>query len=197
MSSTYPPRVTGENPSRNSDYWDREWETRTRVTARTEATTYLISLATMRECNTIIDIGCGKTDILEVIRGVTQAKRCIGVDYSETALEANREYNWGEWLQCDIEHERVGLPDETGDFVYSSHVIEHVFDPYVLLDEQMRLCKKGGIVALVVPLKMHHWEHRHVFDMDAVVGMLGCYAKPVFVYSDMRQSEVVVGVIKP
>ena len=148
---------------------------------------------------TIIDIGCGKTDILEVIRGVTGAARCIGVDYSSEALNAN--YNayldWGEWTHCDIEHEQVPLPDETADFVYSSHLIVHVENPYVLLDEQMRLCKKGGIMAVVAPLGKYDREHRHVFDMNAMVGMLRCYAQPVFVYSDMSQSEVVVGIIRP
>jgi len=126
----------------------------------------------------VIDIGCGKSSSLETIRGVTKAERCNGVDWSDVSLDANSKHyaEWGEWIHCDIERDQVPLPDETADFVYSSHLIEHIENPYILLDEQLRLCKQGGIIAVVAPLNMYDREHRHVFTSgDDAIGNSGWY----------------------
>lgn len=44
-----------------------------------------------------------------------------------------------------------GVPDESLDFVHSSHCLEHMVDPRVALDHWIRVVKPGGHVVVVVP----------------------------------------------
>jgi SAM-dependent methyltransferase len=49
--------------------------------------------------------------------------------------------------------DNIPLPDESQDFVVSSHVIEHFPDPIKALLEWDRLIKVGGIIFMIVPHK--------------------------------------------
>lgn len=114
-----------------------------------------------------INLGCG----LAVARGWTN------VDASLNALVAS----WPRWMHkllyrlsganryysldqyCDllgkhvfIHHDlsdSIPLKDDTADFVYSSHFLEHLFkqDALRLLKESHRVLKSGGIVRVCVP----------------------------------------------
>jgi SAM-dependent methyltransferase len=61
----------------------------------------------------------------------------------------------GEFLPVDIEApgDRIPLPDESQDFVVSSHVLEHFSDPVLALLEWHRLVRKGGVIFMIVPHK--------------------------------------------
>jgi SAM-dependent methyltransferase len=68
----------------------------------------------------------------------------------------------GEALKVDIEApgDKLPVPDESQDFVVSSHVIEHFFDPIQTLQEWLRVVKPGGYVFVTAP-------HRdRTFDRD-------------------------------
>lgn len=68
----------------------------------------------------------------------------------------------GEYLPVDIEApgDKIPLPDESQDFIVSSHVIEHFPDPMKPLLEWYRLIRRGGIMFLIVPHK------ERTFDRD-------------------------------
>lgn len=51
----------------------------------------------------------------------------------------------------------VKFPDETFDWVYSSHCLEHLDDPRAALREQWRLLKRGGFLILFLP-------HRDLYE---------------------------------
>jgi ubiquinone/menaquinone biosynthesis C-methylase UbiE len=53
----------------------------------------------------------------------------------------------GEYCPVDIEAtgEDIPLPDESQDFIVSSHVLEHFTDPIKALLEWCRLIKKAGL----------------------------------------------------
>ena len=61
----------------------------------------------------------------------------------------------GEHLPVDVEApgDCIPLPDESQDFVVSSHVLEHFPDPIAALLEWHRLVRKGGIIFMIVPHK--------------------------------------------
>lgn len=61
----------------------------------------------------------------------------------------------GESMPVDIEApgDKIPLPDESQDFVVSSHVLEHFPDPMTALLEWYRLVKPGGIIFMIVPHK--------------------------------------------
>jgi anaerobic magnesium-protoporphyrin IX monomethyl ester cyclase len=61
----------------------------------------------------------------------------------------------GQALKVDIvaNGDDIPLPDESQDFIVSSHVIEHFPDPIKALIEWDRLVKPGGIIFMIVPHK--------------------------------------------
>lgn len=44
-----------------------------------------------------------------------------------------------------------GVRNNYYDFVHSSHCLEHMVDPYVALENWIRICKSGGYIVLLVP----------------------------------------------
>jgi SAM-dependent methyltransferase len=44
-----------------------------------------------------------------------------------------------------------GIADDSLDFVHSSHCLEHLQDPYVALQNWIRICKPGGHIVIMVP----------------------------------------------
>lgn len=44
-----------------------------------------------------------------------------------------------------------GIADNSLDFVHSSHCLEHLQDPYVALQNWIRICKPGGHLVIMVP----------------------------------------------
>lgn len=60
------------------------------------------------------------------------------------------------------------IQDETYDFVYSSHCLEHMHDPEVALRNWIRITKRGGHIAFAVPHEIfyekYNWPSR--FNTD-------------------------------
>ena len=68
------------------------------------------------------------------------------------------------------------IPSNFYDFVISSHVIEHIANPFLALSEWLRVLKDGGLILLVVPHKDGTFDHKRpvtpfehlVFDFNNV-----------------------------
>ena len=67
------------------------------------------------------------------------------------------------------------IEDESFDFVYSSHCLEHMVDPAVAIKHWIRVVKPGGHLVIQVPdedlYEQGHWpsrfnhDHKHTFTM--------------------------------
>ncbi|MAG44570.1 hypothetical protein CL633_01645 [bacterium] len=57
--------------------------------------------------------------------------------------------------------EKIPMPNETYDFVYSSHCLEHVKCPKKVLKEWIRILKPGGLLILILP---HKYFYHNVRD---------------------------------
>lgn len=44
-----------------------------------------------------------------------------------------------------------GVPDNTFDFVHSSHCLEHMVDPFIALNNWVRITKSGGYLVITIP----------------------------------------------
>lgn len=56
------------------------------------------------------------------------------------------------WDRTDGDAETMaGVPDETYDFVHSSHCLEHLSDPTAALHNWVRVCKPDGYLLITVP----------------------------------------------
>lgn len=91
--------------------------------------------------------------------------RTQNVDYTadmETKFKRKERETCGSALKVDIVYDGLNLPfaDGTQDFVISSHVIEHFYDPIAAIEEWLRVTRPGGHVFMIVP-------HRdRTFDRD-------------------------------
>ena len=84
--------------------------------------------------------------------------RCANVDYTddmETVFKQGEFKLCGEKLPVDYvaEGDHLPFPDESFDYVISSHVLEHFFDPIKAVKEWLRVIKHGGYVFMIVPRK--------------------------------------------
>lgn len=112
-----------------------------------------------------IELGCGST-------GVAGA---IGVDMRQTVQTS---------AVCDVRHScfKSGIADE----VYSFCVLEHLDDPYELMDEVVRILKPGGRAYLRVPnigtFSSHlDTTHRFLADLRIWRGVMEGYFESVTV----------------
>jgi SAM-dependent methyltransferase len=84
--------------------------------------------------------------------------KTLNVDYTDdlTTVFKKQEIELvGECMKVDIVASGDNLPfkDNTLDFVISSHVIEHFYDPVKAIQEWMRVIKPGGYVYIIAPHK--------------------------------------------
>jgi len=106
-----------------------------------------------------IDIGCGN-DPLEIPNGEVIP-----------------------WDEKDGDAQVINtIADRQLDFVYSSHCLEHVDNPYKALQNWIRICKPDGFIYVIVPdfelyekkriPSIHNKHHRHFFSMDKYCGWI-------------------------
>ena len=101
----------------------------------------------------IIDVGCGKTCEFETYLGLwTKYKHLYVLDNNPTTINELKD-RLGYGLKAEVYTAPAQLPgfgDKSVDFIYSSHMIEHLpfMDVYKLLKEFDRVLKPTGILVL-------------------------------------------------
>jgi O-antigen chain-terminating methyltransferase len=103
-----------------------------------------------QEYKRVLDIGCGRGEFLEVLRGHGIPAR--GIELSEESVGYCRSKGL-EVEQADLFEYLAHLPSESEDAIFSAQVVEHL-DP-ALLPEMIRLCasrlRRGGLLAIETP----------------------------------------------
>ncbi len=99
----------------------------------------------------IVDFGCGKGEIMKEISAINPGARVIGLDVSETALKDARVQSPGFDFHKIEDGGRFPLETNSSDFVFSSEVIEHVYDTENAFKEISRILKRGGKLLLTTP----------------------------------------------
>ncbi len=91
-----------------------------------------------------LDLGCGYQKI----------GACVGIDFVPWSIGCNVK---GDPSQADWSFDITKLPikDSTMDFVYSSHVLEHIEKPQAFIEESLRVLKSGGFLVMIIP----HIDH--------------------------------------
>jgi len=103
------------------------------------------ALKDIKNCSTIIEIGCGPGSFLAKAKPYLQ--RTCGTEYNKAALEAARRKGLEVYgLEYDISSLTSSF-----DAVFSFHVLEHVSDPLSFIKEISSLAKPNGKICISVP----------------------------------------------
>lgn len=102
---------------------------------------------------TVLDLGCGPGYLSEVLGELVPDGRVIGVDVDPGLLAraagsfAKRGWTHGEFVEAWAD--RLPLPDQGVDLVYSRFLFQHLADPAAVAREVRRVLRPGGLVVLV------------------------------------------------
>ncbi|MDD2412202.1 MAG: class I SAM-dependent methyltransferase [Bacteroidales bacterium] len=102
----------------------------------------------------ILDFGCGQKPYKMLF---TNATEYIGVDIENEAHNHEKE-------DVDIYYDGKKLPfdNESFDNIFSSEVLEHIFNHEEIVPELFRVLKKGGKILITVPFSWE--EHETPYD---------------------------------
>lgn len=99
----------------------------------------------------ILDYGCGRGEAIYEMQKVSPYARYMGIDVSNYAIEAAQQRIPSGTFLSVSDGERFLLDDNSIDFVFSSEVIEHVYDTEHAASELARVLKKGGKMLITTP----------------------------------------------
>ncbi len=99
----------------------------------------------------IVDFGCGNGKILGEIKKINPKAKLIGLDVSEAALEqAKKDLPDVEFYKIS-DGEKFPLNNEIVDFIFSSEVIEHIYDTENAFMEIARILRPSSKILLTTP----------------------------------------------
>jgi SAM-dependent methyltransferase len=99
-----------------------------------------------RETNRLLDIGCGAGLLLEAAQ--KQGWNVQGLDVSSNAVKHVREQGF-EVFEGELQE--AGFPSQHFDVITAAELLEHLFEPRLLLQEVARLLRPGGLFWTTTP----------------------------------------------
>jgi SAM-dependent methyltransferase len=103
----------------------------------------------------ILDVGCGKMPYRDYILSHSRVEKYTGLEYEGTFDKScSPDVFW--------DGQRMPFEQNSFDCVISTEVLEHVYNPEIMLAEILRILKPGGIIFLTTPFV---WNlHERPFD---------------------------------
>ena len=103
---------------------------------------------------TVLELGCGTGIDLNVIASKEKKNKYLGSDISEesivTSLHITEKFNNSIYFfAADTRY--LPLRNRSLDLIFSQGLLEHFRDPVVIVEEQVRVLKRGGILIINVP----------------------------------------------
>lgn len=97
----------------------------------------------------VLDAGCGSGEFEGFIKGL--GFDVVGIDTSQAAIEqAKRLYPETNFHRVSLE-DRLPFSDGEFDAIWSTEVLEHLFNVHASLSELNRVLDQGGVLILTVP----------------------------------------------
>ena len=117
----------------------------------------IISLIPSNANQKILEIGAGVGNTLLFIKENKMAAEVMGVELMEFA-ESNQKHPLIDKFQiANIEHETIQAPEEYFDVVICADVLEHLIDPWTMVEKLTRYLKKDGLMIVSVP-NIREWN---------------------------------------
>ena len=132
----------------------------------------------------VLDVGCSE-GILAILLA-REGLSVTGVEVNHEALDyardlLSRENDFVRQRVTLIHSDIAGadLETESFDTVLLGEILEHQFNPEILLAQTLRYLKRGGMLVLTTPYGHHpDPDHRVVFSLSDIVGLLQVYCAP-------------------
>jgi SAM-dependent methyltransferase len=99
--------------------------------------------------NYVVDVGCGSAVKLNKVIG-RKTDRFIGIDQESVVRFCKKTYKKGEYLSDNFEKPQLTI-NKTIDLVICSDVIEHVYDPDILIDYIKHLSLPDTYIVISTP----------------------------------------------
>ena len=100
---------------------------------------------------TILDFGCGKGEVIGAMLKLNPDAKYMGVDVSATAIDfAIKKYPTVPFYRIE-DGGKIPIADSSVDFVFSSEVVEHIYDTENAFAELKRIVKPGGEILITTP----------------------------------------------
>lgn len=94
----------------------------------------------------LLDVGCGSGELTASMRDL--GWQVEGLDFDAIAVQEARKHGFRVRLGT---LEEQSYPDKSFDAIITSHVVEHVHDPFTLLAECYRVLRPGGRMVALTP----------------------------------------------
>lgn len=112
------------------------------------------TLAVLGGKSKIVDVGCGWAGKLAILHDHHPEWEFVGIDYDQNIAHCREVYEWGTWVELDLERPMVGFLEPEA-VVICSDVIEHLVDPTDLV-HSLRDC---GAHAMVISTPERDVQH--------------------------------------
>jgi len=114
----------------------------------------------------ILDIGCGQGYAMEKFKelGFTNIK---GITMSDEDVKATQERGF----ECEnMDQSFMTYPDESFDFLFVRHCLEHSPFPYMTLGEYKRVLKTNGKIYIEMPAPDNHRPLEYIANHYSIIG---------------------------
>ena len=118
---------------------------------------YLYDTFEMKPEMKLLEIGCGRGDILKRFKSLGLHVEGVDIDNEAVALNEGIAVK-----MCNIENEPLPYPDNSFDVIYSKSLIEHLYYPERYMAETYRVLKPNGLLLTLVP----DWEANYKIYFD-------------------------------
>jgi 2-polyprenyl-3-methyl-5-hydroxy-6-metoxy-1,4-benzoquinol methylase len=106
------------------------------------------------DANKILDVGCGNGAFADALKDITNAE-VWGIEYMEDQAKIALG-KLDKVFSGPCENFLDELPDNYFDAIYFNDVLEHLVDPYMVLDKIKNKLTNNGVVISSVPNVRHH-----------------------------------------
>jgi SAM-dependent methyltransferase len=149
-----------------------EWR---RICAADKASNIRSLLASER-VESVLEIGCGTGAVLSEVR-----KRGIGTSHKGIDLADPNKHidpDAQDLTLLEYDGEKFPFADDSFDFVYASHVVEHVLNPRGLLAEIKRVARR--LIYLEIPCELHARTSHSDMQTTLNIGHINSYSPESF-----------------
>lgn len=140
---------------KTKDFYEKYWQREGGAVPESDPTTkererFLAqAIGSLSKGAKILDAGCGSGGFVRFIKQL--GFDAVGVDISQTAIEKARGRCPGTNFWVKSLEERLHFKDAEFDAVWSTEVMEHIFDVHSALSEINRILKDSGLFILTIP----------------------------------------------